>query len=376
MAAQTGQNVLNETTQLTGESPFEVGPRLTESVIDMIMIDLSRPPSPRERARLDTRLRRLYDAEESHSRATTSLMKVGQASSTNSVVAKSGSVRVRDTFVARSSPAPGEWSDRKLPAKEDRPPSAQLVTPRGAGLRLELIALFEAQTHTKTGARPENRRPLKASGDEIGWADFLATDATDHNGNRFMTVANKKARQLYNAIDLMHRLDLVSLPNGTAPRNKHAGFLLNNESGKRAVGPNDLYEVPGEREGHFLLPVELFTHGWINVLEDRELQYLLMLSYFHSHSKTPEGFRVPSDFRVGHMGLGPDTYETHKWFSRYELNHVTMDIARHANGTVDDYGDGGAAIPHTLQLLPEGLRQDAFRVVATAIEKQLERPSN
>jgi hypothetical protein len=252
---------------------------------------------------------------------------------------------------------------------------ARLGTPRGAALRLMLIALFEAQTRTKVGGQPDNPRPLQAPGDTIAWADLLATDAkASGKGRTYMNVPAKKSRHLFSALELLHEQDLVSLPSGQAARNKHEGFLLNYESGKRVSGPNDLYEVPRKTEEHFLIPLGLFTHGWVHVLEDSELRYLLMLCYRHHGS--PGGFKVHSETRLLHMGIGPDAYEAHTWFSRFDLNQVTMDDARHLNGTVDDYGKGGVAIPHTLQLLPDGFEQDALKVVSTAIEKQLARSSN
>ncbi len=342
---------------------------MAANLATLIVVDFTRPPSSGERQRLEVRLRRLYDAQESYEQATANLATLTKTSSAGSAVAKTGWVRVRDAFVYRTDPAPGDWSDRKLPPKEFRPPVARLGTPRGAALRLMLTALFEAQTRTRVGGHPDNPRPLQAPGDVIAWVDLLSTDAkASGRGRTYMNVAAKKGRHLFSAIELLHEQDLVSLPNGEAARNKHEGFLLNYESGKRISGPNDLYEVPRKSE-HFLVPLGLFTHGWVHVLEDSELRYLLMLCYFHHRS--PDGFKVTSDTRLLHMGVGPDAYEAHTWCSRFDLNRVTMDSARHLNGTVDDYGNGGVAIPHTLQLLPDGFDQDALKVVSTAIEEQL-----
>ncbi|WP_089014418.1 hypothetical protein [Micromonospora inositola] len=342
------------------------------TVAEKIVFDLTAPPSKAEREHLDVRVRRLYDAEDSYKKATANLAALAKSSTAGSPVAN-GLVWVRDAFVFRSQPAPGDWSDRKLPPKEFCPPAGRLVTPRGAALRLMLIALFEAQTRTKPGRRPDNPRPLQAAGDQIAWADLLATDAKPSGeGRTYMSISDKKRRHLFSALDLMSEEDLVSLPNGKDRKNKHNGFLLNHESGKRISGPNEPYAVPLKRENNYFgLPLGLFTQGWIHVLEDRDLRYLLMLSYFH-HGM-PDGFQVMPKTRLLHMGLGPDTYEKHIWFTRFGLNEVTMDKARHFNGTVDDYGKGGRAIPHTLRLLPDGFEQDALKVVSTAIEDQLAR---
>ncbi len=53
----------------------------------------------------------------------------------------------------------GDPSDRKLSVKEDRPPAARLITPRGAALRVFLTALLEAQARVRPGQRPGNTRP-------------------------------------------------------------------------------------------------------------------------------------------------------------------------------------------------------------------------
>jgi len=46
---------------------------------------------------------------------------------------------------------------------------------------------------------------------------------------------------------------------------------------------------------------------------------------------------------------------------RFDLDQVTMDDARDFNGTVDDYGDGGVAIPDAATTAGEGFEQDALR---------------
>ncbi|MFC0504184.1 hypothetical protein [Micromonospora costi] len=337
-----------------------------------ILFDPTKPPSPAGRKELDRRLRRLYEAEKSYDTAKANMAKLAKSSIAGSPVAD-GEVWVRDAFVFRRDPAPGDGSDRKLPPKEFWPPAGRLVTPRGSALRFMLIALFEAQTRTKPGRRPDNPRPLQGEGDEIGWADLLATDAKQAgDGRSFMSVPAKKGRHLFSALDLMHAEDLVSLPNVEERRGKHKGFLLNHEGGKRISGPNDLYLVPHKADKtYFRLPLGLFTQGWIHALDDRDLRYLLMLCYFDQGQ--PDGFQVISRTRYLHMAIGPDTYEKHIWFTRFDLNDVTLDGARHFNGTVDDYGKGGKAIPHTLKLLREGFDRDGMKVVTTAIEQQLAR---
>ncbi len=88
----------------------------------------------------------------------------------------------------------GDPSDRRLSIKEDRPPAARLITPRGAALRVFLTALFEAQARVRLGQHPGNTRPLASRpGGVISWIDLLASDAEPYGkGKHRMGVAAKK----------------------------------------------------------------------------------------------------------------------------------------------------------------------------------------
>ena len=102
-----------------------------------------------------------------------------------------------------SVPLRGDPSDRRLSVKEDRPPAARLITPRGAALRVFLTALFEAQARTRPGQRPGNTRPLASrAGGVVSWIDLLASDAEPYGkGKHHMSVSAKKTRQMESAID-------------------------------------------------------------------------------------------------------------------------------------------------------------------------------
>jgi hypothetical protein len=188
-----------------------------------------------------------------------------------------------------------------------------------------------------------------------------------------MSVAAKKGRHLFSAIENLADEQLVSLPYEHETRNKQRGFLLNWEGGRRPVGETPLYHVPKRGESFFTLPIAVFTRGWIHVLEDTELLFLLMLAYFHRVE--PDGFRVSSDIQLLHIGMGRNAYAAHEWFSRFSLATVTPAPGRNLNGTVDDFGkEGGEAIPHMLQFLPEGLEPDALDMVWKEVDAQLARP--
>ena len=85
---------------------------------------------------------------------------VGKANWSMGAIAGGGirAVWVRNEFVDMALSGvqlAGDPSDRRLSVKEDRPPAARLITPRGAALRVFLTALFEAQARV----RPDRTRP-------------------------------------------------------------------------------------------------------------------------------------------------------------------------------------------------------------------------
>lgn len=77
------------------------------------------------------------------------------------LAAGEGQLRVRSEFMFRAEPAelPGDPSDRRLPAPQDRPPSTRLPSPRGIALRAYLTALFVAQSRN-SGTYPSNPLPV------------------------------------------------------------------------------------------------------------------------------------------------------------------------------------------------------------------------
>lgn len=119
-----------------------------------MLIDFSRAPTERERKDLRDRLARLETMRMSVTKATDSLAELVTKESFTEVL-------VRKEFVYQVDAPPSEWSDRKLPHRELRPPAAQLVSPRGASLRLLLTGLFEAQARGRPGTHPANPRPLQ-----------------------------------------------------------------------------------------------------------------------------------------------------------------------------------------------------------------------
>ncbi|MBF6371068.1 hypothetical protein IU469_36045, partial [Nocardia puris] len=105
-------------------------------------------------------------------------------------------VRVRDGFVRLPFPLVDDTSDRSAPAPEHRPTSTRLMTPNGIGLRLMLIALFEAQSRTAPGTRADGTPiPLHArvGSGRIGWTTLLSSSAQPAGDGKYrMSVVDKQ----------------------------------------------------------------------------------------------------------------------------------------------------------------------------------------
>jgi hypothetical protein len=113
---------------------------------------------------------------------------------------------------------------------------------------------------------------------------------------------------------------LVRLPNLQRPATGgYEGFLLLQEGGAPVGGgDNQLYTVPASESRTMYLPGGLFLNGWIHVLEDSELAFLLMLACLRSRTDTGPVFAT-SEVRLLRFGLGRDAYESHRLLSRLGL---------------------------------------------------------
>ena len=248
----------------------------------------------------------------------------------------------------------GDPSDRRVWVKEDRPPAARLISPRGAALRVYLTALLEAQARTRPGQRPGNTRPLATRpGGVISWIDLLASEAESYGqGRHRMSASAKKTRQMQNAIDRLAKEELVELTRTGEPgTRKYEGFVLMHEGGRRPHGPNMPYHVPVvPPEQAFPVPVTLWANGWLHVLEDSELAFILMMAAYH-HSIGGQ-FTIDADTRLLRFGMTHDGYEAHMMLSQLGLVTVTPDDHRRPDGTVEDFNSEGAALPHVLGFIP------------------------
>jgi len=335
-----------------------------------IVIDPSKPPNKKERAQLRTRRARLDAMAESAAKATAAINMLAEGGSMEAL-------QVRPQFVRLStpgnSPRRGGPSDRRLPDADARPPASRLISSRGAALRFFLTALFEAQARTSPGRRPGNKRPLQAGGDDvISWADLLASPAQDAiYGNTVMHVAEKKARQVNNTLARLADEELIELTRIGESENKYEKFRLMHEGGRRPHGQNIAYEDP-LREAAFPVPVTLFTSGWIHVLEDTELAFILMLAARY-HENGGQQISIDGTTRLDRYGIGRDAYKAHVMLSHLGLVTVTPDPGRHRDGKVEGYNEGEQPLLHAFDFHPDQFGRDAMTELRTQIDYQLSR---
>jgi hypothetical protein len=86
------------------------------------------------------------------------------------------------------------------------------------------------------------------------------------------------------------------------------------------------------KEPAFPVPATLFTNGWIHVLEDSKLAFILMVAAYH-HTMGAQPFMITAADRLQRFGMKHDGYEAHKMLSRLGLVTVTPDGRRRADGT-------------------------------------------
>jgi hypothetical protein len=283
-------------------------------------------------------------------------------------------LRVRTEFAMRREPAQpnGDLADRRLPPRSERPPATRLLSPRGIALRLYLTALFTAQSRLP-GARPGNRLPLANTDARVSWTDLIAVIAERHSGRTYSGQREKKLRQIHEALRRLSspEVQLVRLPNvNRGPVGKYEGFLLMHEGGAPISGEsNQPYTVPAAGARTMSLPSSLFLNGWIHVLEDTELAFVLMLSCLHSRFDKGPVFAT-SEVRLLQFGLGRDAYESHRILS--EAGIVRVHAGTHPGRRLGKAGRFLKSDPpklHRFELLHDGFEEPAIPAMRQVMER-------
>lgn len=127
--------------------------------------------------------------------------------------------------------------------------------------------------------------------------------------------------------------------------------------------------MPPQTEKTFTLPLGLFSNGWIHLLEDAELAFLMMLIVVTQLGHQGEWVKIPAEQRLLHYGIGRDSYEAYKTLLAFGLLKVEYDEGRHVDGKVMGYKEGVQPRLHAFKLQPEGFEEPALDVMKHWLEQ-------
>lgn len=308
--------------------------------------------------RLERRLDRLAKIES----------QVQRASACFGRIRRPRNLRIRTEFAMRNDPArpTAELTDRVLPPRAERPPATRLVSPRGIALRLYLTALFTMQSRP-AGTEPRNTLPLADPDAPVSWIDLLATNS---EARRYSTARQLKLRQIHDALRRLSspEIRLAWLPNNQAqPIGRYEDFRLMHEAGTPIGGDYQPYTVPSDESRTLYVPGGLFDNGWIHVLEDSELAFLLMIACLRSRSGNVPVFAT-SETRLLRFGLGRDAYESHRLLSSFGI--VKVHPGPHPGRRLGKAGRYLISDPpklHRFELLNDGFDKPAIPAVRRAL---------
>ena len=261
---------------------------------------------------------------------------------------------------------------RTVPPADRKPPAARIVSPRGIAFRLYLITLCEAQLRQRSGEYARNMLPLMGLGTERGWTDLIVIPAKEV---RARLIGERKKRYLLSALSRLAEPDarLIHLPQGDRRRGRFEGFEILDECGARAGGGSVApYRIPRYNEANtFSVPLELFSNGWIHVLEDSELQFVLMLlTLQHRIPQHTPWIEVSESVRLSNFGFSRDGYRSHRTLKAFGLIDVQPGFGRAPDGTVTE-GHHFDRLYHRFRLRLEGFADSASEVTFHAVDKLL-----
>jgi hypothetical protein len=64
--------------------------------------------------------------------------------------------------------------------------------------------------------------------------------------------------------------------------------------------------VLNKHEAVVYLPQGMITNDWIDILQDTEIAFVLMMAYGLGSLRDEEGIAIPADVRLLHYGIGRD----------------------------------------------------------------------
>ncbi|MFJ3205828.1 hypothetical protein [Streptomyces sp. NPDC086989] len=267
--------------------------------------------------------------------------------------------------------------ERKPLPKAERPLAAQMITPKGLTLRLQLMLLYAAQCEAAPGNAWSCPYPVELKADADHSLMRLMASVADYKGPGIQgasAMVNRR-RQITQALLQLERMHLIRPTNG--PGRARQGYDLLSETGKSTVAESVPYTVPADTEAFIELPPEFFTQGWIHILTTSEIAALLMWVDSVTYHATPlesEQFpisHVPSDVRLGHYGLSRDAYETHQPLDSFQLLDVIRPEKRYMDGKWNGYSENSSDMYcHRVALVPGGFARDAGQVVQDVVQRR------
>lgn len=325
--------------------------------------DFSRPLNQKERAAAQSRLARLNGAfGKSAERATAAVRTFGGRPER---LIQAG-YRLRGEFVVLTDPPASDFSDRRVPPRELRPPATKISSSQGATLRLLLVGLAIAQMMGAPGQRAKLDLPVPGNMNEDSWSDLIATKASESRTTTgYYVPKDKRARSVNKSLATLKAAGLMSV---TKHGSRHLVSLLD-ESGRSTATEPQPYSVP-QPEGTVALPGEFITEGWVHVLEDSETNVLLMIACRWGGFRDDDGTAFPGVLRLQNYGISRDNYtRALKMLDHFGLVSV-VERGRRDDGRA--YEEEGQVL-HRLALRPDGFKVDALSTVIQALQTQLAR---
>lgn len=277
-------------------------------------------------------------------------------------------VRLRRTYLRHDVPRPVDRERNGLP-RDEQPPAARLIAPRGVAGRLHLILLFAARCQAVPGRQWPNRIPIEPdSTQSFSWMGLIGAHARHTPGGRRVASPRvNKARQITEALKKLRDQRLLEFPNAGASR-PFRDFRLLCDSGASSDAAPIPYKVPRAAVPGIDVPVEFFTRGWVNLLTPSETVAYLMWLDVNQNPEHDEPY-VTGVERAGHFGLGRDAYETHEQLEAFGLIDVEPALLRYEDGKYADYGtEAGRPICHRVTLA-DGITRDAAATIEPVLRQ-------
>lgn len=335
------------------------------------MVDFTRKPTVKEREQLQRRLARLQVAglPEHLERVDAKLLEYERSAGK----LRSEGLRLRQSFSYLAEPIDGDFSDRKAPPRELRPPATRISSSLGSALRLELTTLALLQLRRRPGVRArlhDLEIPITGSSQHTGWADLVAALPTDSNvGGHFYNSRDKRARTVRSALGALKKAGLVDV-SGPGARNRFEDFVPLHEGGADAGDEREEYTIPELGSSFvFAVPPGFILNGWLHVLEDSEISVLLMAACGAGGWWYTDGQVFAGEVRLRHYGIHRAPFaaarKTLEWFGLLDVEEI------------DRFGDGRAEFnlhrAHRITMRGEGFEVPALPAIQETIQRQLDR---